>query len=329
MKPTLDPSRRKSRFWLIPVATLGLLVILGVVLFGVEIRRSIQGAVPIYAVSDIHGLAIDPSNPSILWMPTHQGLARFRPGVGWEVVGAVGRDTMGLNIDRRNPLIMYSGAHPNVSELAAGKPRHSGLLVSRDQGKSWQPVALEGQVDFHALAMSQADPAIFYMSGIYVDGEERPGLLYVSPDSGGTWEAVDTGLQRIQALAAHPQDPDVVLAGTPEGLFASTDRGRHWQPRSSTLQRVSVTAFAFSPRDSLVAWAYAQRPDLGLLTTGDGGGTWEPMGLYLESDDWINYIAVHPEDPDKLYLATQSLDVYAATNGGRSLTVMMRNGIVR
>ena len=52
------------------------------------------------------------------------------------------------------------------------------------------------------------------------------------------------------------------------------------------------------------------------------------MGLYLESDDWINYIAVHPEDPDMLYLATQSLDVYAATNGGRSLTVMMRNGIV-
>ena len=130
------------------------MVILAVVLAGLEIRRSIEGAVPIYAVSDIHGLAIDPSNPSILWMPTHQGLTRFRPGVGWDVVGAVGRDTMGLNIDRRNPLVMYSGAHPNVSELAAGKPRHSGLLVSRDQGKSWQPVALEGQVDFHAFHRS-------------------------------------------------------------------------------------------------------------------------------------------------------------------------------
>ncbi len=87
-----------------------------------------------------------------------------------------------------------------------------------------------------------------------------------------------------------------------------------------------MTAFAFNPQDSGVAWTYAEKPDLGLLFSRDEGATWEPVGVNLGPDDWINYIAVNPEVPGELYLATESLDVYRSSNGGRSMTVMMRAG---
>ena len=50
------------------------------------------------------------------------------------------------------------------------------------------------------------------------------------------------------------------------------------------------------------------------------------MGLYLDSGDWITHIAVDVLNPEKLFLATESLDVYRTRNGGRSLTAIMRAG---
>ena len=108
----------------------------------------------------------------------------------------VGRDTMGLNIDPRDPSVMYASAHPSPAEFG-DKPRVSGFLISRDRGLSWEPVSLEGQADFHILSMSPSDPKVFYMSGIYFGTEERPDLLYVSRGQGRTWESIDTALPKI------------------------------------------------------------------------------------------------------------------------------------
>ena len=321
---------RGKRAWLVPVLALAVVAAAGAIFIIWRTQAPDPRVVPLHnvvdAISDIHGVVIDPSEPSTLWAPTHQGLARFTPERGWEIVGEVGRDTMGLNIDGRNSSVMYAGAHPSPLEAVAGKPRVSGFLVSRDRGQSWETVSLEGQADFHILSMSRSDPKVFYMSGIFVDDEERPDLLYVSRDGGQTWKPVATGLPRILAVAVHPQDPDTVLAGTQDGLFVSRDGGKGWQPLSSNLEGMPVTAVTFGPRDAKVVWVYARDADMGLLRSEDGGQTWSSVGQCLGADDWIRYIAVHPTEPAKLFLSSEAQGIYRSGDSGKTLETMMRRG---
>ena len=51
--------------------------------------------------------------------------------------------------------------------------------------------------------------------------------VYRSVDGAGTWSAINTGLpgQWVIALIIDPQTPTTVYAGTPSGVFKSTDGG--------------------------------------------------------------------------------------------------------
>jgi hypothetical protein len=140
-----------------------------------------------------------------------------------------------------------------------------GLLVSRDGGRTWQPLALRGQVDFHAMTIS-ADGGTLY--GWNVMGS--PGLYRVSAKD-GTWKRLDAvGLRDVLSLAGHPTEPESLLAGTRSGLLVSRDGGNTWTSATRQLDGVSVTAAAYSPKDPRRLYAYAVRQDLGFLTSSDG-----------------------------------------------------------
>ncbi|MGH7371721.1 MAG: F510_1955 family glycosylhydrolase, partial [Candidatus Methylomirabilales bacterium] len=266
----------------------------------------------------IHGLAVDPHDPTIVYIATHGGLVRLVGGQQWEHVGESRSDLMGFTTHPSQRGVMYVSGHP---DLGSHLPNPIGVMVSRDGGQSWQPVALAGKVDLHAMTLSADGTTLF---GWNVTGS--PGLYRISVRD-GTWTRVDAkGIQDVFGLAAHPQRPDTLVAGTRGGLVVSRDGGQTWSPGSGALSGVPVTAVAYHPKEAQVVYAYAVRPDLGLIRSDDGGQHWKPLAFFLGEKDGVNVFAISPHRPETIYVSTFTSDLYLSNDGGQRWQPLLRHG---
>jgi len=133
------------------------------------------------------------------------------------------------------------------------------------------------------------------------------GWSETTPPDGGT----------ITALAAHPSDDRVRLAGTAGGLFRSDDRGLTWQRIAPEMVGCEITCLAFSPADPTRFFAGTRRQ--GLFRSTNGGGSFAAWNGDLPAgtpDRRVTALALDPSDRDRLYLALAGRGVYRSTNGG-------------
>lgn len=266
----------------------------------------------------IHGLAVDPHDPAILYIATHGGLVRLVGGERWEYVGEGRSDLMGFTVDPSERGVMYVSGHPDQSSHL---PNPIGVMISRDGGQSWQPLALQGKVDLHAMTIG-ADGNTLY--GWNVTGS--PGLHRISVRDGTSSRVDVTGLRDVFTLATHPQHPDTLVAGTRAGLLVSSDGGKGWSSMSNEISGVVVTAAAYHRKDPRVLYAYAVRPDLGLIKSQDGGQQWKSVGFFLGEKDAVNVFAISPHDPNMIYVSTFGSDLYQSRDGGEKWQPLARQG---
>ncbi len=152
------------------------------------------------------------------------GFAAFDPRVPEQVWASTGGQLVRSQDDGRSFGPWYDGDGFNVRDLVfpdddpkslfAATTR--GVFVSRDNGRTFTSHALGG-LDVHALVLHPALPRRVFAG---VDGV---GIMR-SDDGGETFRAVNVGVPRmiIEALAAPPDAPDVVLAA---GILQSDGRG--------------------------------------------------------------------------------------------------------
>lgn len=200
------------------------------------------------AMGHIHGIGVDPADGA-LYAAAHFGLFRVEDGNVTRVADRW-QDTMAFTIvgDRH----FLGSGHPDLRE---DLPVHLGLIESTDAGETWEPLALEGEADFHAL-----EPAGDVLYGVDALTES----LMVTRDR-RTFQRV-TRLDAVD-LAADPASPNRVLATSPGGRVISVD--------PTTGRKLPVAA----PPMIFLDWP---RPDLlvGLGPTGevhvstDGADTW-------------------------------------------------------
>jgi photosystem II stability/assembly factor-like uncharacterized protein len=149
--------------------------------------------------------------------------------------------------------------------------------------------------------------------------------LYASTDGGRSWETNSGGMLGqvggALSLAVRPDDPDEVWAGTQTGLQASRDAGRSWE---STLSG-AVTAVTFDPADPDRVVAYAPEGD-GLVESRDSGQTWTALGLVVDGDA-AGHIAIHPDDPDTLYVGTYEQGLLRTADGGETWDTLAESGV--
>jgi photosystem II stability/assembly factor-like uncharacterized protein len=261
---------------------------------------------------------VDPRDPGILYVATHAGLVRLGVGKPWELVGEERSDFMGFTLDLSQPGVMYASGHPAA---ASHRPNPVGVIVSRDGGQSWQSLALAGQVDFHAMAFSAAEGALY---GWNVTG--TPGLYRVSLKD-GTWTRLEaSGLQNVFSLAAHPSQRETLLAGTRGGLLLSRDGGKSWAAPHPTLAGMPVTVAVYHPSDPQRWYAYALRQDLGFMRSTDDGKTWTTTGFFLGNREAAGVLAVAPGPSEVIYLSSFASDLYHSADGGKSWKQIARQG---
>jgi photosystem II stability/assembly factor-like uncharacterized protein len=157
---------------------------------------------------DIHGFAVDPSEPARLYAAV-AGQGLYRSDNGGQSFERVSGDVGGA--------VFALAVTPEGLILAGDQER--GLLASEDGGDSWTVVE---RAVVLGLAVNPADPRTIIAGG--------PGIL-LSTDAGRTWRQVLALPQGVGPVAWSQSDPDIGYAvGFDRVFYRTNDRGRTWRP---------------------------------------------------------------------------------------------------
>ena len=172
-------------------------------------------------LTHVHGLSYSGDGKRLM-IPSHHGLAVYENGK-WSKAPGPQHDYMGFAGTARN---LYSSGHPAPG---SGLVNPFGLIRSRDGGKTWDRLDLEGETDFHVLGTGWNTNAVYVWNPAPNSRMKAPGLHYTVND-GLAWKpAGAAGLEgEPRSIAVHPDDPATVAVATSQGLYLSRDSGERF-----------------------------------------------------------------------------------------------------
>ncbi|PLR83651.1 F510_1955 family glycosylhydrolase [Bacillus sp. V33-4] len=273
-----------------------------------------------YKVEHIHGLAYTENNS--IYVASHEGMIMTKnEGKDWVTAGNTDFDFMGFHVQSDGT--MLTSGHPGAkSDL----PNPLGVLESTNNGKKWETKALLGKVDFHILSSNYHNPEMIYGVNQMDSGDYKAGI-YKSTDRGENWERLKaTGLpddlHGMYSLLSLPDDENVLIAGTNEGVFRSEDGGKTWKPADPSRL---ITAISVIPGSSeLISYSITEA-EAGIMKSKDSGQTWEKIGLDLGKDA-VSYFGIHPKEPNKIAVVTFENNLLVSEDGGENWSTLMEKG---
>lgn len=195
---------------------------------------------------------------------------------------------------------------------------NSGLYRSRDFGGTWERLPVSQEHATTAVAISPnfaSDRSVF---------AAVKGGIRRSSDAGDTWftTAFPAPPPLFSSLVVSPdfERDGVLLAGTLEdGVFASSDRGVHWQPWNFGLFDLNVLSLAISPhwRDDETVYAGTET---GLYRSSNGGRAWRFTNYPSESAPVLSLAiaADHDSGAITLFAGSESQGLLASCDEGAS-----------
>src|SRR5882724_265312 len=261
-------------------------------------------------------IIVDPRNPKVLYVATHRhkesgGFFKSTDG------GLTWRDAPELRNEALHSLAQ-SESNPNI--LLAGTI--TGIFRSTDSGETWTPLPTgalaaaaaqqrgDKEVDVESLAIDPRNSNVIYAGTWY--------LPYKSTDGGQTWRVIKKGMiddSDIFAINIDPRNADHVIASACSGIYETRDAGENW------------TKVQGIPSQSRRTRAILQHPSIpGLVFAGTTEGFWR-SGKGGENNSWmvttsrqleINSIAVHPRNPNTVFIGTNNYGVMVSTDGGKN-----------
>ena len=290
--------------------------------------------------AQIHAVTVDPSNPDIVYVGTHDGPYRSTDrGASFQRLGFPDRDVeiWSILVHPKKPKTLYAGASP------------VGVYRSDDGGDNWKRLAPPRIAERIKMAFPcrvmrfAADPAeadTLYAT-VEVNGVMR------SRDAGESWQDCSADLIKLandnpklkskigsdtdtegmldgHALCVSDAAPGTVILAVRMGLFRSTDRGGSW--RDMEVGRFSPVTYGrdirVSPQDPRTLYAalsVAASSEHGrLYRSSDLGETWTRFDEGLNPASTMMAVATHPRDAKQIYCATRRGEVFGTQDGGKS-----------
>jgi photosystem II stability/assembly factor-like uncharacterized protein len=300
----------------------------------------------------IGAIAVAPSDPSIVYAASGEGLARPDLSIGdgiykstdagktWTHLGLRdGQQIPALAVDPRDPNRVFAAVlgHPY------GPNEERGIFVSTDGGQTWKKSLYKDQdTGGSDVQIDAANPDVMYASmwkvrqGPWEDGNEYNkvgGGLFKSTDSGNTWHPLTNGLPKdlVQIyVAISPSQPSRLYAtvgtakpgnyssGTGLGVYRSDDAGESWYSATTDPR----PAYRIGGGDLPVPKVDTKNPDVVYSTSvvtmrsSDGGKTWMGFRGAPGGDDYQN-IWINPNDP-KIILLVSDQGALVTVNGGQT-----------
>jgi photosystem II stability/assembly factor-like uncharacterized protein len=271
-----------------------------------------------YVVSSISSLAINPSNPQIIYAGASGGgvFKSTNGGASWNPINS------GLPADLANTTISCIAINPSNPQIIYAGTDGNGIFKSTNGGASWKNVFSPGaEFSINFLTIAPKAPQTIY-AGTYAGG------LYKSTNGGANWKAVSSGLPSsptVWSLAIDPKTPTTLYAGaataivdtdgTPGGVYKSTNGGASWVFSGLPVTNSTISSLAINPSNPKTIYA-------GVLSDGDvykstnGGESWTKVN---SGSRMITCLAINTKNPQIIYAGSYS-GVYKSTNGGTSWT---------
>jgi photosystem II stability/assembly factor-like uncharacterized protein len=282
---------------------------------GHSYRRACDGT---FVECHVRALAVDPRQPSLIYMGTELGLFRSVDGAdSWKRVEGPLADLQvwSVHIAPQRPDVILVGTRP------------SALYRSDDSGATWAVAAATVETACPRILhtrvttiVTDPDNADLAWAGVEIDG------VHASRDGGRTWAPIGVGLSSrdVHALVVVPRTTGGrrLLAATNNDLNVSDDDGATWKPLKI---------------GGVLPWPYCRalaqpcgRPEVVLLGAGDGppgsvgavarsadaGETWTVAAMPGRANSTIWTFAVHPADPALIYAASVSGEIYRSLDAG-------------
>lgn len=281
------------------------------------------------ATINIGALAIQQSNPSVIWVGTGEGNPRNSQSSGFGLYktmdGGRSWELMGLENTRNIHRILIHPNDPNTVWVGAQGPawgdnENRGVYKTTDGGKTWKHVlkgnASTGVADM-VLDPSNPNKLITCMWDFrrepwtFRSGGDGSGL-FISHDGGDTWEErteadglPEGELGRI-GVAIAPSEPNRIYAlveAKKNGVYRSDDGGFNWYQISSD-SKAGNRPFYYSdlfvdPENENRIYSLHSL----VSSSEDGGKSWKTIIPYwggVHPDHHALYI--HPTDPDYIIL---------------------------
>lgn len=242
-------------------------------------------------------LGVLPSFADIEIVPSDPDKAAFTK---WTVTGPDGGDVRVVTIDPKDKDRLY------ISTLDGQ------IFTSGDAGKTWRLLTNlnEPQLILDNLIVDSRDSKIIYASG---HRHKAPGGFFRSIDGGATWkEAKELHKASIHSLAQSPTDPSILVAGTTDGAWMSSDSGANWKKISSSTMPVNIDSLAIDPRDANTIYAGTWWR---AYKTTDAGANWKLIRDGMIDDSDVFAITINPRNPEYI-VASACSGIYESQNGG-------------
>ena len=270
----------------------------------------------------IGAVALDPKNPSTVWVGTGERNSQRSVGYGdgvyrsddggksWRNVGLKTSEHIGrITIDPRDSNVVFVAAQGPL--WSAGGER--GLYKTTDGGKTWKAViSISENTGVTDVVIDPADPDTMYAATwqrrrhfyTLINGGPE-SAIYKSTDGGNTWTKLRSGLPpgdlgRI-GLSISPANTNVVYAtveasGNLSGIFRSNDRGATWERTSPSIaQGMYYGQIVADPKNADRVYI----PNVVFQVSDDAGRTQRALGERLKHVD-NHAIWVDPNNTDYL-----------------------------
>jgi photosystem II stability/assembly factor-like uncharacterized protein len=205
----------------------------------------------------------------------------------------------------------------------------------------------------------RVDPAtgMFPSSTAYLELQNYQQQYAAALDSDpSSWRnlGVDTsyggyaGIGRLNCIAFHPDNSQVIWVGAPSGgLWKTTDGGTSWAIQNEETAVLGVSDIIVPPdfsssqtlyiatgdRDGGSLWTlgggqYNDNNSIGVLKSTDGGQTWESsLSFDVSNRKLVTRLLMHPGNEQVLYAATSD-GVYKTTDAGASWDLIASNRFI-
>jgi len=218
-----------------------------------EATRSLGLVLDEPAKYHLHGLAVAPSDPDVIYVGSVHDTVY--PDVGFTLFGA----HIFKSVD--------GGA--SFTEMSDGFP-------------------IETFTAINVIVVHPDNPDIAYAMTTLHESETAIGV-YKTTDGAQSWATVNNGLDlQTNDLQMDPLAPDTLYAATETGVYKTTDGGKTWQLSSTGFPNGPVIDLALDPVNPLVL--YAITPEH-VYRTKDGADHWYQVDLGLPLDDSSDPIA--------------------------------------
>src|SRR5579871_477304 len=261
-------------------------------------------------VQSIGAIALDPTNPKVVWVGTGESWMRNSVSVGDGIYKSTDGGETWTNMGLPNS--------EHITRIVVD-PRNGNVVYVCVPGKLWSDSADRG----------------LYKT---VDGGNSWSLVLRGSN-------LSTG---CSSIALNPKNPDELLAGmwdfrrkgwtfrsggdgpdapSGSGLFHSTDEGRSWTPMTAAANkglprtpwgRVEVV---YAPSNPARVYAFIENVRSALYVSDDGGTTWQERDRsrnMVWRPFYFARLVIDPTNPDRLF--KMNLTLIASEDGGKSFT---------